>query len=1396
MKMKKVTAILMSLSMAISTCLPMSGTTALAAEIPGTGETAAVSAQEASETDAEDYGEREVVQEEEPEETVSAETDSANPETAEETEEETEADGETDSAENDGEDFEPDTQKEESAEAADTSAGDGESQSAASTEEGTSSSYEPAAEEIEESSETKDAAKGEDYTGRDYNDPIDLTLGSEAEVTVFDTFGYYFRFIPEEDGPYDFCVTTETDGIEPNALLYDEEGWSMQAYLNQTGDHEFRLSADLTAGKAYTFNVSYPGDLGNVTVHVEYMLFEAEAAEYSSSYEADTPVTLKVNTQCMYMDQVKYSWCDNTDCSIEGESADSITFTLSEPGDYEYTCIVEFRDHTLYIEFPFEITDYTFEAEAAEYDRYYKAGSPVTLKVNTQCDHLDEVTYEWYDNDNELIDGETGDSISFSLSKPGDYEYSCIVNYRSRTETIRFPFEIEDYLKVSQNAKYFDVSYGDAVTMTVNAESGSTSDITYTWERSGYRLINGSRQYYREELPENTNSITVTADLTAEYSCEVEMYGSSYQTEYCSFDVCVDDHMEVYPEGVHRNSIGAMADTITIRPDSPENLTLRAVVRPAGLQDLSFYWEKDEETIEGENSDTLHLDTVRSGVYTCTVYDGRGNHRTVTFDVKYGGLTLLPKGSETVNGEREDILYIKTEGNYTAYKLETELIAGDDAEVTYSWRHVTWEGNQPDPSKESYLIRGQNEKYPFIERWICTAEDQYGNKDEACFILTENFTRVTSPNGYLKYWKGTYFYTISLPIEGNAKDGYTPLLLEAYAEDATLPGVEYTWTAENPFFDYPYMEIDGNKATVMKPGMYIFMAFDYDRENRSLVYFDVYDPNELEVYPEGSWYEGGQHERRVAVSVSPGESTTLNVLSDEDTSGYTYTWFDSRNREISGENTSSLTISPDFSGTYACEVRSEFGQTGHAYFDVKVENDFHVLPVGHDTDPDHYMGESNLFTVERQKGETVTLSAEVSAANESGMTYDWKAHDLSDEDPESGWKEVPGGSGSSIQVAPDRDTLYECEVMDTYHNSRTVTFKVINIRTYELEDVNAELSQAKYTYTGKEAKPTVRVEYYGTVLTEGTDYVVSYTPSDLVSAGTKSVEITPAEGSIYKGSKTVTYTVGKAAQTVNAKIGVSKLTVGANSGITVSGVKGSAKVTFKSSNTAVATVSADGKVTAKKVGKVNITVTAAATGNYAGKSATIKDVTVLPAATTALTAAAATNGKGIKLTWKKVAGATNYIIKRRIGTGAWKTIKTVGNVVTYTDAGAVTNGAKYSYQIFAKGSTGISTKCKSAVTYYLARPSVTSVKNSASRKLSLKWSKNAKANGYQIQYGLKSSFSGAKSVSVTKNSIVTRVIGSLTKGKIYYVRVRSYKKVGGKTYYSAWSAAKKLAIKK
>ena len=267
------------------------------------------------------------------------------------------------------------------------------------------------------------------------------------------------------------------------------------------------------------------------------------------------------------------------------------------------------------------------------------------------------------------------------------------------------------------------------------------------------------------------------------------------------------------------------------------------------------------------------------------------------------------------------------------------------------------------------------------------------------------------------------------------------------------------------------------------------------------------------------------------------------------------------------------------------------------------------------------------------------------------------------------------------------------------------------------------------------------------------------------------------------------YTILPATQNITVKAKASSVAVGKTTTITTAGAEGS--VSYKSSNEGVATVSSTGVVTAKKVGTTTITVTASATEQYdqATKTVTIK---VVPAATTSITTANQTTG--IKLTWKKVAGATGYLVYRN-GTKIATTNK--GTAVTITDKKANTNGAKYTYKVVAKGSTGTSTLSKSVTTYRLSRPTITSLMNSASKKMTVKWRKNAKSNGYQVQYSLKSNFvSGSKTITLKKNSIVSTVIGSLTKGKKYYVRIRCFRIAGGKKYYSAWSTLKATTIKK
>ena len=78
--------------------------------------------------------------------------------------------------------------------------------------------------------------------------------------------------------------------------------------------------------------------------------------------------------------------------------------------------------------------------------------------------------------------------------------------------------------------------------------------------------------------------------------------------------------------------------------------------------------------------------------------------------------------------------------------------------------------------------------------------------------------------------------------------------------------------------------------------------------------------------------------------------------------------------------------------------------------------------------------------------------------------------------------------------------------------------------------------------------------------------------------------------------------------------------------------------------------------------------------------------------------------------------------------------------------------------------------------------------------LTVKWKRDKRATGYQIQYGTKKNFKKASKKTVTKKKATSGKLVSPVSGKKYYVRVRSYKTVkeNGKRrkLYGAWSKAK------
>ena len=93
--------------------------------------------------------------------------------------------------------------------------------------------------------------------------------------------------------------------------------------------------------------------------------------------------------------------------------------------------------------------------------------------------------------------------------------------------------------------------------------------------------------------------------------------------------------------------------------------------------------------------------------------------------------------------------------------------------------------------------------------------------------------------------------------------------------------------------------------------------------------------------------------------------------------------------------------------------------------------------------------------------------------------------------------------------------------------------------------------------------------------------------------------------------------------------------------------------------------------------------------------------------------------------------------------------------------------------------------------------SITRAVNSAKNAVALSWKGNKTCSGYTVQYSMNKNFkSGVKTVSVNKNSTVKTTLSKLAKGKTYYIRIASFKKVGNTKILSGWSNVKSVKIRK
>lgn len=133
----------------------------------------------------------------------------------------------------------------------------------------------------------------------------------------------------------------------------------------------------------------------------------------------------------------------------------------------------------------------------------------------------------------------------------------------------------------------------------------------------------------------------------------------------------------------------------------------------------------------------------------------------------------------------------------------------------------------------------------------------------------------------------------------------------------------------------------------------------------------------------------------------------------------------------------------------------------------------------------------------------------------------------------------------------------------------------------------------------------------------------------------------------------------------------------------------------------------------------------------------------------------------------------------------------------YSNAGLLNSAHTFYIPVFnnmPNDNSDITTTVPTTTTknYTPAKVKLTSLTALKGHKIKAKWNKcSTSATGYQIYWAKDKKFKKVVAKTTTKGrSKVTYTGKNFTKGRKYYVRIRAYKKAGGKTYYGPWSNIK------
>lgn len=376
---------------------------------------------------------------------------------------------------------------------------------------------------------------------------------------------------------------------------------------------------------------------------------------------------------------------------------------------------------------------------------------------------------------------------------------------------------------------------------------------------------------------------------------------------------------------------------------------------------------------------------------------------------------------------------------------------------------------------------------------------------------------------------------------------------------------------------------------------------------------------------------------------------------------------------------------------------------------------------------------------------------------------------------------------SSGKISGIANKVFDCNFM--YSGTISMSLKISNI--------------PNQIYQGYDVAPSVTVTNGGTVLTEGTDYTVTYQNNSGI--GTATVNVFGA--GIYDGYINLTKTFNIVPDTVqNMQISKAGTNTVDLSWSPVSGADGYTVQILKNGKwVSVGNfVGTSARISGLLPGSVNyVHVAAYASSNgktYIGNYNTAVKIETTVGAINPRVSAYANNF--ITLTWDKQTAANGYeVFKYDASSKKYVLYKNITNPNTNTcKVTGLASNSKYSFKVRAyqiDDSEKTYAPFGTVVSQYtsIAKSNLNSAKSTSKKKIKASWSKVGGASGYQVMWSTYKNFSkNYKTKSVTSKYLSKTVTTAQSK-KTYYVRVRAYKTVNGKKVYSPWSNAKKVKTK-